>query len=45
MTKKVISMLLAFTMVASILAGCGGKDTGAAADTGTDTNSESSSSG
>lgn len=45
MKKKVISMLLAFTMVASILAGCGGKDTGAAADTGTDTNSESSSSG
>lgn len=24
MKKKVISMLLAFTMVASILAGCGG---------------------
>ena len=45
MKKKVISMLLAFTMVASILAGCGGKDTGAAADTGTDTNSESSGSG
>lgn len=45
MKKKVVSMLLALTMIASALAGCGGKDTGASSDAGTETGTESSASG
>lgn len=40
MKKKVVSMLLALTMIASALAGCGGKDTGASSDAGTESGTE-----
>lgn len=45
MKKKVVSMLLAVTMIASVLAGCGGKDADVSSDTGSQTESSGSSEG